>query len=213
MWNVEELDRVIDAAENGPLSEADGQKLKTTLHALVERLARRRNTEKTNCRAGTKAPPRPLRQRVPESRAAAPGHGRNAASRLYRRGKSLRQHANSVRRPLPGMPRGKSVPAERTEDADPHCGTGAAESDRVRDGAAALQCLWRGVHRRGATRRRHGKVRRHRRGDDRAAEVWHGVPFNRMERLEDTTGDSIAGGHAVGVDGAARSSSNPCWTS
>jgi len=40
--------RVIDAAENGPLSNADRQKLKTTLHALVERLAQKRNTEKTN---------------------------------------------------------------------------------------------------------------------------------------------------------------------
>ena len=46
--DVEELDRVIDAAEDGPLSKADRQKLKTTLHALVERLARKRNTEKTN---------------------------------------------------------------------------------------------------------------------------------------------------------------------
>ena len=46
--NVEELDRVIDAAEDGPLSKADRQKLKTTLHALVERLAPKRNTEKTN---------------------------------------------------------------------------------------------------------------------------------------------------------------------
>jgi len=46
--DVEELDRVIDAAENGPLSKADRQKLKTTLHALVERLAQKRNTEKTN---------------------------------------------------------------------------------------------------------------------------------------------------------------------
>jgi hypothetical protein len=46
--DLEELDRVIDAAENGPLNKADRQKLKTTLHALVDRLARKRNTEKTN---------------------------------------------------------------------------------------------------------------------------------------------------------------------
>ena len=46
--NVEELDRIIDAAEDGPLSKADCQKLKTTLHALAERLAQKRNTEKTN---------------------------------------------------------------------------------------------------------------------------------------------------------------------
>ena len=42
--DLEELDRVIDAAEDGPLSKADCQKLKTTLHALVERLAPKRNT-------------------------------------------------------------------------------------------------------------------------------------------------------------------------
>ena len=46
--NVEELDRVIDAAGRRPLSEADYEKLKTTLHALVERLAPKRNTEKTS---------------------------------------------------------------------------------------------------------------------------------------------------------------------
>ena len=68
--DVEELDRVIDAAENGPLSKADRQKLKTTLHALVERLAQKRNTEKTNSvlepknssSAATESPePSPLR--------------------------------------------------------------------------------------------------------------------------------------------------------
>ena len=78
--NVEELDRVIDAAEDGPLSKADCQKLKTTLHALVERLAQKRSTEKTNSvlepnissSAATESP-------EPEPAAPA-GHGRNAAS-------------------------------------------------------------------------------------------------------------------------------------
>jgi hypothetical protein len=64
--NVEELDRVIDAAENGPLSKADRQKLKTTLHALVERLAPKRNTEKTNSVLDQKT--HPLRQLSPRSR-------------------------------------------------------------------------------------------------------------------------------------------------
>src|SRR5215468_10387386 len=76
--DVEELDRVIDAAENGPLGTADRQTLKTTLHALVERLAQKRNTEKTNSvlehrnssTAATESP-KPT---------AAAGHGRNAAS-------------------------------------------------------------------------------------------------------------------------------------
>jgi transposase len=75
--NVEELDRVIDAAEDGPLSKADCQKLKTTLHALVERLAQKRSTEKTNSvleqensSSATAESPAP---------AAPAGHGRNAA--------------------------------------------------------------------------------------------------------------------------------------
>src|SRR6202789_423352 len=76
--NVEELDRVIDAAENGPLSKADRQKLKTTLHALVERLAQKRNTEKTN----SVLEPRTSSPTAAESPAPRPptpaGHGGNA---------------------------------------------------------------------------------------------------------------------------------------
>jgi transposase len=89
--NVEELDRVIDAAENGPLSKADRQKLKTTLHALVERLAPKRNTEKTNSvlepknssSSGTESP----------ELTAPAGHGRNAASAFTGAEKVSVQHA------------------------------------------------------------------------------------------------------------------------
>ena len=89
--NVEELDRVIDAAEDGPLSKADCQKLKTTLHALVERLAQKRNTEKTNSvleqenssSAATESP----------EPAAPAGHGRNAASAFTGAEKVSVQHA------------------------------------------------------------------------------------------------------------------------
>ncbi len=53
--NVEELDRVIDAAENGPLNECrDRQKLKTTLHALVERLAQKAEHGENQLCAGTR---------------------------------------------------------------------------------------------------------------------------------------------------------------
>src|ERR1700691_5403543 len=76
--DVEDLDRVIDASENGPLSKADRQKLKTTLHALVERLARRRNAEKTN----SVLEPKNSTSAAAESAkpTAAAGHGRNAAN-------------------------------------------------------------------------------------------------------------------------------------
>src|ERR1700685_894658 len=155
--NVEELDRVIDAAENGPLSNADRQKLKTTLHALVERLAPKRNTEKTN----SVLEPKTSSTAVTESPepAAPAGHGRNAASAFTGAEKVSVQHAQlKPGDPCPGMPRGKSIPAERAEDADPHRGAGAAESDRVRDGASALQCLLPGVHGGGTRGRRRLEV-------------------------------------------------------
>src|SRR5208337_2599552 len=88
--NVEELDRVIDAAENGPLSNADRQKLKTTLHALVERLAPKRNTEKTNSVL------EPKNSSSTEAESAEPkstGHGRNAASAFTGAEKVAVQHA------------------------------------------------------------------------------------------------------------------------
>jgi len=75
--DVEELDRVIDATENGPLSKADRQKLKTTLHALVERLAQKRNTEKTNSVLEPQSSSAAAAE-SPEPSAPA-GHGRNAA--------------------------------------------------------------------------------------------------------------------------------------
>lgn len=78
--NLEELDQVLDQAREAPLSEPDCNKIKTTLHALVELLAARRTTEKTRAVL-------PL----PEPEAAAPpagdappqkanGHGRTPAS-------------------------------------------------------------------------------------------------------------------------------------
>jgi hypothetical protein len=71
---VEELDRVIDETEKGPLSEADREKLRTTLHALVESLERRRNTEKTVRCSGTKTLPRHLRKGGPNlARTSLPG--------------------------------------------------------------------------------------------------------------------------------------------
>lgn len=91
--DVEELDRVIDAAENGPLSKADRQKLKTTLHALVERLAQKRNTEKTNSVLEPKNSS-PAAAESPKPKSSAPaGHGRNAASAFTGAEKVSVQHA------------------------------------------------------------------------------------------------------------------------
>jgi hypothetical protein len=92
--DVEELDRVIDATENGPLSKADRQKLKTTLHALVERLAQKRNTEKTNSVLDSKNSSSAAVVESPEPEPSAPtGHGRNAASAFTGAEKVSVQHA------------------------------------------------------------------------------------------------------------------------
>ena len=45
--NLEELDQIIDRSTQAPLSEAEGQKLKTALHGMAERLSSKRTTEKT----------------------------------------------------------------------------------------------------------------------------------------------------------------------
>ena len=42
--NLEELDRVLDGARQAPLSEADCDKLKSALHAMVAMLAPQRHT-------------------------------------------------------------------------------------------------------------------------------------------------------------------------
>jgi transposase len=76
--NVDELDRIIDAAMREPLSETDGRTLKTAVHAMAERLVRRRNTEKTSAVLEPKKPPAAVDTQQPEKQAA--GHGRNGAS-------------------------------------------------------------------------------------------------------------------------------------
>src|SRR5258708_27949738 len=79
--NVEELDRVIDGARQAPLSEADGNKLKAALHALVESLERRRNTEKTSAVLGDQKSNPPTETAQPEADKSKPaGHRRNRAA-------------------------------------------------------------------------------------------------------------------------------------
>jgi len=75
--NVEELDQIVDRTRQGPLSDADYDKLKTALHALIERLLGPAKTEKfasvfadENSLASQAAPP--------QVREVA-GHGRNGA--------------------------------------------------------------------------------------------------------------------------------------
>jgi hypothetical protein len=79
--NVTKLDQVLDQALEAPLSRADHQTLKSTLHTLLELVKAYRNTEKTKA----VLPPKGKAAAPSETKPAAnkpprPGHGRNAAS-------------------------------------------------------------------------------------------------------------------------------------
>jgi transposase len=78
--DVDELDRIIDAAMREPLNENDGRTLKAAVHAMAERLVRRRNTEKTNAVLETKTTSC-TGTATPEPGQSGPaGHGRNPAN-------------------------------------------------------------------------------------------------------------------------------------
>jgi transposase len=74
--NLDELDQIIDRGTRAPLSEPEGQKLKTALHAMAERLLPKRNTEKTRA----VLPPDSAPTSEPKAGESAPaGHGRHSA--------------------------------------------------------------------------------------------------------------------------------------
>ena len=64
----EELDQIIDRSTHAPLSESEGRKLKTALHAFAEGLARKRSTEKPT--PFYRRMLRPWTSRIPASRLA-----------------------------------------------------------------------------------------------------------------------------------------------
>ena len=75
--NLDELDQIIDRSTRSPLSAAEGQQLKTVLHAMAERLMPKRSTEKTSAVLPQDAAP----TSQPENSApAASGHGRHSAA-------------------------------------------------------------------------------------------------------------------------------------
>ena len=75
--NVEELDQIVDRAREAPLSDTDYDKLKTALHALIEKLLGLKKSEKlTSVFGDDKTPASPP---APPPAQGAPGHGRNGA--------------------------------------------------------------------------------------------------------------------------------------
>jgi transposase len=78
--DLEELDGIIDRARRAPLSESDGRKLKTALHAMAEKLLGQRTSEKTKA---VLLKPRRLSTlecaNADQAEPAEKGHGRNGA--------------------------------------------------------------------------------------------------------------------------------------
>ena len=88
--NLEELDQIIDRGTHTPLSESEGQKLKTALHALAERLLRKRSTEKTSAVLSQDA----ASAGQPETGESAPaGHGRHSAAAFRGANRVIIAHA------------------------------------------------------------------------------------------------------------------------
>ena len=84
--NVEELDQIVDRARQAPLSEADYDKLKTALHALIEKLLGLKKSEKLASLFGDDQTPGS--STTPPRAEGAPGHGRNGA-RAFRGARKL----------------------------------------------------------------------------------------------------------------------------
>jgi transposase len=77
--NLDELDQIIDRSTRAPLSESEGQKLKTALHTMAERLSWNRSTEKTSAVMDQPAARAPVEERNTGEPAPA-GHGRHGAT-------------------------------------------------------------------------------------------------------------------------------------
>ncbi len=79
--NLDELDQIIDRSTRAPLSESEGQKLKTALHAMAERLLGKRSTEKTSAVLPRDAAPAGQPESTSGDKKVIPaGHGRHGAA-------------------------------------------------------------------------------------------------------------------------------------
>jgi hypothetical protein len=194
--NVEELDQIVDSARQAPLSEADYAKLKTALHALIEKLLGPPKTEKlASVFADDKTPASP----APPPPAAAAGHGRNGAQAFSGARKVLISHpqlASGERCPDCGQ--GKVYVQKepkalvRIVGQAPLAAT-IYELQRLRCNACGQVFTAQEPEGLGAEKY-----------DETAAAMiaqlkyGSGVPFYRLERMEELMGIPLPGGHPVG---------------
>jgi len=89
--NLDELDQLIDRSMQVPLSSSEGEKLKTALHAMAEKLLGKRSTEKTN--AVLETPPA-KESTSSGKKVSSAGHGRHAAAEFTGADKVSVPHAS-----------------------------------------------------------------------------------------------------------------------
>jgi len=75
--NLDELDQITDRGQRAPLSESEGVKLKTAIHAMAERLLQKRSTENTSAVLPSDTAPV---GKSDTSESAPAGHERNPAA-------------------------------------------------------------------------------------------------------------------------------------
>ena len=142
--NLEELDQIIDRSTRAPLSQSEGQKLKTAIHAMAERLSWKRTTEKTSA----VLPQDATADKSETGKSTPAGHGRHSAARVQRRRQGGQHTRHSpFRRQVPRVPPGKSIWPERASHAGEVCRTRTIGSNGIRNGATTLQCMRGGLHR------------------------------------------------------------------
>jgi transposase len=77
--NVEELDRILDSATQALMTASDCQKVKAAVHAMAERLVRKRSTEQTSAVLNTSAASGPEEKSNTDDSTPS-GHGRHSAA-------------------------------------------------------------------------------------------------------------------------------------
>jgi rubredoxin len=192
--NLEELDRIIDGGKQAPLSEADGEKLKTALHALAQRAAPRpRSTEKTNSVL-------PNGQPLPKSdKPAPPGHGRHGAAEFPGAQRVVTRHGTL--QPGDGCPECRAGKVYGQKDPQVRIRiVGQVPLQATVYEMERLRCNGCGqVFTATAPPESNGP-----KYDPSAAAMiaqlryGSGLPFQRLERLQGGAGHSAAGRHAVG---------------
>ena len=213
--NLDELDQIIDRGTHAPLSEAEGQKLKTALHATggEEVICGSRNTEKTSAVAST---PNAAGRRSAECGATCARMVTGAMARPRLRGAkrvSISARNSSAWRPVPGMRPGKSLPSERTGDLVRIVGQAPLEAtvfemERLRCNACGQVFTAAEPETAGPDKYDVTAV-----AMIALLKYGTGVPFKRLERLQQQLGMPLpATTQWELVEKPPRSRSNRCWT-